>query len=101
MTNVIGPKEPLRMAGTTLKQVMFWVPCSGRLGIGVSIFSYAGSLWVGIATDASLVPDPQKIVGGFHDEMAALIALATQVKTESPATESPAESATPPEPAKA
>ncbi len=96
MTNVIGPKEPLRMAGTKLKQVMFWVPCSGRLGMGVSIFSYSQSLWVGIATDASMVPDPQRIIAAFHDEMDAMTMLATQVKTETPT-----ESAVAPEPAKA
>jgi WS/DGAT/MGAT family acyltransferase len=84
MTNVIGPREPLLMAGTRLKQVMFWVPCSGRLGMGVSIFSYAGNLWVGIATDARLVPDPQRIVEGFHADMATLMNLSAQVHTESP-----------------
>jgi hypothetical protein len=84
MTNVIGPREPLRMAGTTLKQVIFWVPCSGRLGVGVSIFSYAGNLWVGIASDAGLVPDPQRIVDGFHADMTALMTLAAQVRAEAP-----------------
>jgi diacylglycerol O-acyltransferase len=82
MTNVIGPREPLRMAGTTLKQVIFWVPCSGHLGIGVSIFSYVGNLWVGIATDASLVPDPQVIIDGFESEMTTLMELARQVRPE-------------------
>ncbi len=82
MTNVVGPREPLRMAGTTLKQVIFWVPCSGRLGMGVSIFSYAGNLWLGVTTDASLVADPQVIIDGFHAEMAALVQLASQVRGE-------------------
>jgi WS/DGAT/MGAT family acyltransferase len=82
MTNVIGPREPLRIAGATLKQVMFWVPCSGRLGMGVSIFSYAGSLWLGIATDSVLVPDPERIIEEFHAEISALVDLAAEVGTE-------------------
>ncbi len=82
MTNVVGPREPLRMAGTRLKQVMFWVPCSGRLGIGVSIFSYAGNLWVGIVTDAGLVPDPERVIDGFHEDMRTLVDLARQVRPE-------------------
>jgi WS/DGAT/MGAT family acyltransferase len=72
MTNVIGPKEPLRMAGTTLKQVMFWVPCSGRLGMGVSIFSYNGEVVLGLMTDARIVPEPRRILDLFHAELAAL-----------------------------
>ncbi len=80
MTNVIGPPEPLSIAGTRLRQVMFWVPCSGRLGMGVSIFSYAGNLQVGIATDGSLVPDPGCIIDGFHAEIAGLTALVGEVQ---------------------
>jgi WS/DGAT/MGAT family acyltransferase len=89
MTNVIGPREPLKIAGTTLKQVMFWVPCSGRLGMGVSIFSYAGNLSVGIATDARLVPDPERVIEGFHAEIAQLLQLVAQVRPEQPKADAP------------
>ncbi len=73
VTNVVGPREPLRMTGTTLKQVMFWVPCAGRLSVGVSMFSYTDALWLGIQTDRGLTPDPEAIIDGFEAEMAALI----------------------------
>lgn len=76
ITNVVGPREPLRLAGTTLRQVNFWVPCAGHLGIGASIFSYVGNLWLGIATDGRLVPDPEVIIDGFESEIAALTELA-------------------------
>ncbi len=99
VTNVMGPREPLRMAGTTLKQVIFWVPCSGHLGIGVSIFSYAGHLWVGIATDASLVPDPQVIIDGFESEMTTLMELAMQVRPAPPEVQQPAAAERTPAPA--
>ena len=41
---------------------MFWVPQSGRLGLGISILSYNGEVMVGVASDAGLVPDPERIV---------------------------------------
>ncbi len=73
VTNVVGPREPLRMAGTTLKQVMFWVPSAGRLAVDVSLFSYTGNLWVSIATDGRLASDPEAIFDGFESEMATLV----------------------------
>ena len=82
MTNVAGPHDPLRMTGTTLKQVIFWIPCAGHLAMGVSMLSYLGNLWLGIATDARLVPDPGVIIDGFESEMAALAERATEVRPE-------------------
>ncbi len=52
---------------------MFWVPQSGRLGLGISILSYAGNIYVGIATDAGLVPDPDEIMLGFYAEYDGLL----------------------------
>jgi diacylglycerol O-acyltransferase / wax synthase len=74
LTNVPGPREPLYLAGEPLRRAMFWVPQSGRLGLGVSILSYAGEVMVGAASDAGLVPDPQAIVQAFEAELAALTA---------------------------
>jgi len=48
---------------------MFWVPQSARLGLGVSILSYAGQVRLGVATDAGLVPDPDTIIADFQEEM--------------------------------
>jgi hypothetical protein len=41
------------------------VPQSGRLGLGVSVLSYAGEVRIGVATDARLAPDPEAIVAAF------------------------------------
>ena len=76
MTNVPGPRETLYMAGAPLREIMFWVPQSGRLGLGVSILSYAGSVTLGVATDVGLAPDPEQIIAGFHDEFKLLLRLA-------------------------
>ncbi len=76
MTNVIGPKEQLYLAGAPLEALMFWVPQSGRLGLGVSILSYADRVWLGVISDEGLVPDPETIVAEFHTEFDELMATA-------------------------
>ena len=72
MTNVPGPRQKLYFAGAGVDQMMFWVPQSGRLGIGISILSYNGEVMIGVATDTGLVPDPDKVVAGFNEELAAM-----------------------------
>lgn len=72
MTNVVGPKHPVWFAGRRITDMMFWVPQSGRMGLGVSIFSYDGNVVVGIATDAGLVPDPERIASFFEEELESL-----------------------------
>jgi diacylglycerol O-acyltransferase len=76
MTNVPGPREVLHLAGTPIREMFFWVPQSGRVGLGISIFSYAGHVRLGLASDAGLVPDPERIIAGFHEELAELQARA-------------------------
>ena len=73
LTNVPGPREPLYLAGRRVTNIMFWVPQSGRLGLGISILSYAGSVMVGIAADAGLIPDPERLIAEFETELAAAI----------------------------
>ncbi len=73
VTNVPGPSTPVRMAGALASNVVFWVPQTGSVGVGVSIFSYAGSVTVGVAADAGIVPDPTEIARHVEAELAALI----------------------------
>jgi len=72
MTNVPGPQEPVYFAGSRVVGVLGWVPAGGEIGMGVSIFSYAGEVTIGLQVDAGLVPDPETIVDAFGDELAAL-----------------------------
>ncbi len=72
MTNVPGPREKLYFGGRTIRDMLFWVPQSGRLGLGISILSYAGNVRLGITTDQGLVPDPEKIADAFHAELEAM-----------------------------
>lgn len=68
ITNVPGPQEPLHMKGRRLKYILPWVPRAGRLGLGLSLFSYEGGVRLGVACDAGLVPDPTPIAEGFVRE---------------------------------
>ncbi|CUS04486.2 putative Putative diacyglycerol O-acyltransferase [Candidatus Promineifilum breve] len=75
MTNVPGPPIPLYLAGQPIERMMFWVPQSGRLGLGLSVLSYAGNIYLGIASDAGLVPDPDGILLGFYAEYDELLGM--------------------------
>jgi diacylglycerol O-acyltransferase / wax synthase len=69
MTNVPGPQQALFLAGAQLKEVMFWVPQSGDIGMGVSILSYNGRVQFGLLVDRGLVDDPEAIVRRFGPEL--------------------------------
>lgn len=69
MTNMPGPKQQLYLAGRPIRDVFFWVPQSGSVGLGFAICSYNGRIRVGIGTDARLVPEPVRIVEEFHAEI--------------------------------
>ena len=73
MTNVPGPKKPLYFAGKEISNIMFWVPRSGKVGLGISILSYNGKVTIGIASDKGLMPDPETFLEGFEDEFNYLV----------------------------
>jgi WS/DGAT/MGAT family acyltransferase len=72
VTNLPGPCQPVYLAGTPVAGVLVWAPCSGGLGLTVSIFSYAGEVTVGFMTDIGLVPEPQELVKAFDTELRTL-----------------------------
>lgn len=80
MTNVPGPRAPLHLAGVQIAGMQFWVPQSGHVGLGVSIFSYAGEVTVSVACDAGLVSDPSAVIAGFGDEVQSLHERAQQLQ---------------------
>ncbi|TVQ90019.1 MAG: wax ester/triacylglycerol synthase family O-acyltransferase [Deltaproteobacteria bacterium] len=68
-TNVPGPTAPLHLAGAELRGVLFWVPQSAGVSLGVSLFSYAGTVWWGVSADAGRIPDPEALVEGMSDAL--------------------------------
>jgi WS/DGAT/MGAT family acyltransferase len=77
IANVPGPAQPLYFVGSPLRSFLFWVPAFGQVGLSLNISSYAGQIWLGVATDRGLVPDPETIVAAFQAEFAALRGLAS------------------------
>ncbi|MEP7327979.1 MAG: wax ester/triacylglycerol synthase family O-acyltransferase [Betaproteobacteria bacterium] len=73
MTNVPGPQEPLYLAGKRIDSLMFWVPQSGDIGMGVSILSYNGTVQFGLITDLGFCPDPEHIIERFAAEFERLV----------------------------
>lgn len=75
-TNVPGPQQPLYLAGCRLREMMFWVPQTGSIGVGVSIMSYNGRVHFGLIADAKLIPDPDAVIRRFGSEFDKLLYLA-------------------------
>ena len=73
MTNVPGPQQPLYIAGGKIDSLMFWVPQSGNIGVGVSILSYDGEVQFGLVTDRGLCPDPEAVIDRFAGEFEKLV----------------------------
>ncbi len=75
-TNVPGPQQPLFMGGCKVLEMMFWVPQTGSIGIGISIMSYNNRVHFGLISDAKLVPDPDSVIQRFGPEFEKLLYLA-------------------------
>ena len=72
LTNVPGPQRKLYFDGSSLQRIMFWVPQSGNIGLGISIISYDGQVTLGIVIDEKLVENPQRILDRFLAEFRIL-----------------------------
>jgi WS/DGAT/MGAT family acyltransferase len=77
LTNVPGPTQPVYFAGTRVAGVVPWVPAGGSIGLGVSLFSYADRVTVGLRADAGLGCDLDAIIDAFEEELDKLAAMST------------------------
>ena len=75
-TNVMGPTSDRWVAGAHLAGVLGWVPGSGKQTLGVCIFSYNRTVRVGFKTDTAIVPDPERLVATFDEELDELSRMA-------------------------
>jgi WS/DGAT/MGAT family acyltransferase len=77
ISNVPGPQQPLYMAGarvTGMYPVSAVTDMTG--GMNITLFSYDGSLDVGIIVCREMVPDVWRITGYLSDALDELVALA-------------------------
>lgn len=75
-TNVPGPQHPLFLAGARLQDLMFWVPQTGSIGMGISILSYHDAVHFGLIVDQKNVPDPDVVIAHFQPELEKLLLIA-------------------------
>ncbi len=72
-TNVPGPTHPMYLAGSEISRLIFWVPQSGDIGLGISILSYNGQVQFGLISDHKRVPDPAAVAGRFRAEFEKIL----------------------------
>jgi WS/DGAT/MGAT family acyltransferase len=72
ITNMTGPQHAVTLAGCRITEAMAWVPVTGPVGLGLSIFSYDERLAVGMVSDAQLIPDADMLLALLDDELGHL-----------------------------
>jgi len=72
-TNVPGPPQAMYLAGRRIARLIFWVPQSGDIGLGLSILSYAGQVQFGLIADYQRVPDAHEITARFQQEFEKIV----------------------------
>ncbi|SFM98045.1 WS/DGAT/MGAT family O-acyltransferase [Dokdonella immobilis] len=82
-TNVPGPQQPLYLTGVEVNELMFWVPQSGSIGVGLSILSYNGRVHFGLIGDAKRVSDPDAVTARFAEEFEKLLLITLMEDWES------------------
>lgn len=74
-TNVPGPRHTLYAAGRRLAAVYPYVPLCGSIRIGVAIFSYAGTIHIGITGDYETTADIDVLRVGIEAGIDALLSV--------------------------
>lgn len=72
LSNVPGPRAPMKLCGVPIEEVLFWVPQSGNLGIGVSVLTYKDRIHFGLIADRNLIPEPQRVADEFELQVRSL-----------------------------
>jgi diacylglycerol O-acyltransferase len=76
ITDVTGPPNAVSLAGAPVRGMLVWAPRPGSTPMSVTIFSYNGQIIVGLAGDAGLMPDPERILARVEEELVQLQELA-------------------------
>lgn len=72
VSNVAGPRERLFIVEKPLRDIVFWVPRPARIGLGLSILSYAGKVIVGVRMDGAVSKNPGRLVELFEQEASGM-----------------------------
>ena len=91
VSSLPGPRRHVRIGGARMRNLVFWPPQSGGIGMGLSFFSYAGQLSFGVSADLALLPSPRGLLEALRSEL-------EELQTLVPAPEAPEQTATEPLP---
>lgn len=69
VTNVAGPPHPVALAGTPVANISLLVPSTGPIGLGVSLFSYAGRATGSVIADRATMPDCNRFARTLAHEL--------------------------------
>jgi diacylglycerol O-acyltransferase / wax synthase len=74
-SNLRGPEEELVLAGRPVAEVLFWVPQTGSIGMGVSMLTYRGRVQFGVTADRAVIAEPVRLVEQLAVEFERLVFL--------------------------
>ena len=81
VSNLPGPRQTLTLGGARLANVVFWPPQAARVGIGVSLLSYAGRVTVGVSADTAQIAQPQQLIDAFCAELQSMLGRSPVIRT--------------------
>ena len=82
LSNVPGPRAQLKFTGIPVRSVFAFVPTSGDQPLGICVFSYNGSVTVGVSGDSRMIPDTDHISQGVGRHVESLLAAALARKSK-------------------
>jgi WS/DGAT/MGAT family acyltransferase len=89
MSNVPGPRVPMKLCGVAIDEVLFWVPQSGNIGVGVSVLTYNDRIHFGLIADRNLIAEPQRVADEFERQVRDLVSALPAPTAGTPAPRSP------------
>ena len=78
VSNVPGPDFPLYLAGARLVAMYPLGPIVEGTGVNITVFSYLGTMYVGVQGCWDLVPDLETIGSGMEESLAELVETANR-----------------------
>lgn len=70
LSSIKGPAHTLSLLGARVRDLVVWSPAAGRIGLSVTLTSYAGSMRIGVLADDAIVSDPNKLISSIEEELA-------------------------------
>ena len=68
-SNVPGPQHMFSVKGRRMKYMIFFPPHKDHIGVGLSVFSYSGQVFLGVQGDVSVLPDPEIVAEEFGNAL--------------------------------